>query len=112
MANFPKSFLLVYKDRLLSLFNQEVSKDVARISEYRGVACVLKIAMRRREECIGELKALDDCEGVVETVRFMEGMQQDDMEKCDHSLLLMKEMEVKAHKKFRFILKLTGYVVD
>ncbi|GJS97365.1 hypothetical protein Tco_0804333 [Tanacetum coccineum] len=90
----------------------EVSEDVARISEYKGVACGLKIAMRRREECIGELKALGDCEGVVETVRFMEGMQQDDMEKCDCSLLLIKEMQVKAREKFRFILKLTGYVVD
>ncbi|GJZ84613.1 hypothetical protein Tco_0649952 [Tanacetum coccineum] len=48
----------------------------------------------------------------VETVRFMEGMQQDGMEKCDHSLLLMKEMEVKACDKSRLILKLSGYVVD
>nr|GEX06195.1 hypothetical protein [Tanacetum cinerariifolium] len=75
----------------------EVSKDVARVKEYTGVACGLKIAMRRREECIRELKTL----GVVKTVRFMEGMQQDDMEKCDRSLLLMKEMEVKAREKSR-----------
>ncbi|GKD17906.1 hypothetical protein Tco_1207064, partial [Tanacetum coccineum] len=90
MANFPKSFPLVYKDRLLSLFNQEVGEDVARIREYRGVACGLKIAMRRREECIGELKALGDCEGAAETVRFMEGMQQDDMEKYEDRKIATK----------------------
>ncbi|GJZ41597.1 hypothetical protein Tco_0588483 [Tanacetum coccineum] len=54
-----------------------------------------------------ELKALGDCEGVIETVRFMEGLQQDDMEKRDRSLLLMREMEVKAREKSRFILKLS-----
>ncbi|GKC63682.1 hypothetical protein Tco_1096280 [Tanacetum coccineum] len=112
MANFPKSFPLVYKDRLLNLFNQEVGEDVARVREYRGVACGLKITMRRREEYIGELKALGDCEGAVETVRFMEGLQVDDMDRYDRSLLLMKEMEVKAREKSRFILKLSGYVVD
>ncbi|GJS75636.1 hypothetical protein Tco_0725517 [Tanacetum coccineum] len=78
----------------------------------RGVACGLKIAMRRREEYIGELKALGGCEGAVETVRFMEGLQQDHMERYDRSLLLMKEMEVKAREKSKFILKLSGYVVD
>ncbi|GJX37664.1 hypothetical protein Tco_0250967 [Tanacetum coccineum] len=112
MADIPKSFPLVHKDRLLDLFNQEVGEDVARVREYRGVACGLKIAMRRREEYIGELKALGGCEGVVETVRFMEGLQQDDMERYDRSLLLMKEMEVKAREKSKFILKLSGYVVD
>ncbi|GJX37662.1 hypothetical protein Tco_0250965 [Tanacetum coccineum] len=112
MANIPKSFPLVHKDRLLDLFNQKVGEDVARVREYRGVACGLKIAMRRREEYIGELKALGGCEGVVETVRFMEGLQQDDMERYDRSLLLMKEMEVKAREKSKFILKLSGAKVQ
>ncbi|GJV66824.1 hypothetical protein Tco_1482333 [Tanacetum coccineum] len=101
MTDFPKSFPLVHKDRLLCLFNQEVGEDVARVREYRGVAYVLKIAMRRREECIGELKALGDCEGVAETMRFMERMQLDDIDKCNRSLLLMKEMEDKAREKSR-----------
>ncbi|GKD58307.1 hypothetical protein Tco_1295816, partial [Tanacetum coccineum] len=90
----------------------KVGEDVARVTEYRGVACGLQIAMRRREECIGELKALVDCEGAAETVRFMERMQLDDMDKCNHSLLLMREMKDKAREKSRFILKLNGYVVD
>ncbi|GKA41915.1 hypothetical protein Tco_0734575 [Tanacetum coccineum] len=112
MTTFPKSFPLVFKDRLLDLFNQEVGEDLARVREYRGVVFGLNIGMRRREECIGELKALGDCEDVTETVRFMERLQQDDMEKRDRSLLLMREMEVKAREKSRFILKLSGYVMD
>ncbi|GKD70303.1 hypothetical protein Tco_1324393 [Tanacetum coccineum] len=86
MADVPKSFPLVHKDRLLCLFNQEVGEDVAR--------------------------ALGDCEGVAEIVRFMEQMQLDDMDKCNRSLLLMREMEDKAREKSRFILKLSGYVVN
>ncbi|GKF22157.1 hypothetical protein Tco_0074479, partial [Tanacetum coccineum] len=77
----------------------EVGEDVARIRECRGVACGLKIVMRRREECIGKLKALGDCEGAAKTVRFMEAMQLDDMHKCNRSLLLMNEMEDKALEK-------------
>ncbi|GJT08690.1 high-affinity nitrate transporter 3.1-like protein [Tanacetum coccineum] len=50
MADIPKSFPLVHKDRLLDLFNQEVGEDVARVREYKGVACGLKIAMRMREK--------------------------------------------------------------
>ncbi|GJX30556.1 hypothetical protein Tco_0238635 [Tanacetum coccineum] len=57
--------------------------------------------MRRREECIGKLKALGDCEGAAKTVRFMEAMQLDDMHKCNRSLLLMNEMEDKAREKSR-----------
>nr|GFC02058.1 hypothetical protein [Tanacetum cinerariifolium] len=45
---------------------QEVGEDVARVKEYKGVAYGLKIAMQRREEYIGELKALGDCEVAVE----------------------------------------------
>ncbi|GJR46964.1 hypothetical protein Tco_1315067 [Tanacetum coccineum] len=86
MADVPKSFPLVYKDRLLDLFNQEVGEDVAR--------------------------ALGRCEGDVETVKFMEGLQQDDLEKHDRSLLLMREMEAKAREKSNFILRLSGYEVD
>ncbi|GKA81790.1 hypothetical protein Tco_0788482 [Tanacetum coccineum] len=73
MTTFPKSFPLVFKDRLLDLFNQEVGEDLA--------------------------SALGDCEDVIETVRCMERLQQDDTEKRDHSLLLMREMEVKAREK-------------
>ncbi|GJW95980.1 hypothetical protein Tco_0175652 [Tanacetum coccineum] len=112
MADVPKSFPLVYKDRLLDLFNQEVGEDVARLREYKGMVFGLKMSMQRREEYIVELKALGCCEGTVKTVRFIEGLQQDDLERHDHLLLLKREMEVKACEKSKFILRLSGYEVD
>ncbi|GKA35652.1 hypothetical protein Tco_0722143 [Tanacetum coccineum] len=112
MPNVSNRFLLIFKDRLLIVFNEEVGGDVAVIREYRGIACGLRICMGRREECIRELKALGDREGVAETVRFIEGLQADDMDRCNHTLALMTEVEVKAREKSRFILKLSGYEVD
>nr|GEZ03945.1 hypothetical protein [Tanacetum cinerariifolium] len=75
---------------------KEVGEDLAWVQEYRGVVFGLNIAMRRREECSGKLKALGDCEDAIKIVRFIEGLQQDDMEKRDHSLLLMREIEMMA----------------
>ncbi|GJU57548.1 hypothetical protein Tco_1235314 [Tanacetum coccineum] len=90
----------------------ELSFSVGCSSEgWRGIVEMIVFAMVSMTSG-GGVPALGDYEYVVETVRFMEGVQQDDMEKCDRSLLLMKEMEVKARKKSRFILKLTGYVED
>ncbi|GKC34280.1 hypothetical protein Tco_1046664, partial [Tanacetum coccineum] len=74
MPNVPNWFPLVVKDRLLTVFNEEVGGDVAVIREYRGIACGLRISMQKREECIKKLKALGDRQGVAETVRFMEGL--------------------------------------
>nr|GEW96300.1 hypothetical protein [Tanacetum cinerariifolium] len=101
MAAFPKSFPLVFKDCLLDLFNQEIGEDLARVGEYKGVVFGLNIAMRRREECIGELKALGDSEDVIKIVRFMERLQHNDTKKRNRSLLLMRDMEVKTHEKSR-----------
>nr|GEV78854.1 hypothetical protein [Tanacetum cinerariifolium] len=105
MADVLKSFPLVYKDRLLDLFNQEVGEDIARVREYRGVVYGLKLSVKRKEEYIAELKALGRYEGAVKTMRFMKGLQQDDLERHDRLLLLMREMEVKAREKSR----LSGY---
>nr|GEW60691.1 hypothetical protein [Tanacetum cinerariifolium] len=80
--------------------NKEVGGDVTVIREYRGIECCLRISMQKREEFIGELKALGDRQGVAETVRFMKGLQADEMD---------REVEVKAREKSRFILKLSGY---
>nr|GEW56390.1 hypothetical protein [Tanacetum cinerariifolium] len=109
MPNVLNRFLLVLKDRLLTVFNEEVGGDVTVIREYRGIACGLRIVMRKREEYIEELKDLGDRKGVAETVRFMEGLQTDDMDRCNRTLLLMMEVEIKAREKSRFILKLSGY---
>nr|GEU36214.1 hypothetical protein [Tanacetum cinerariifolium] len=100
MPNFLNWFPRVLKDCLLTVFNEEVGGDVAIIGEYRGIACGLRIGMRKREECIRDLKALGDREGVVETVRFMEGLQSDDMDRCNRTLSLLREVEVKTREKF------------
>nr|GEW40874.1 hypothetical protein [Tanacetum cinerariifolium] len=109
MPNVPNRFPLVLKDRLLIVFNEKVSGEVLIIREYRGISCGLRIGMQKREECIRELKALGDHEGVAKTVRFMKGLQADDMDRSNRTLSLMREVEVKAPKKSRFIFKLSGY---
>nr|GEY88089.1 reverse transcriptase domain-containing protein [Tanacetum cinerariifolium] len=87
--------------RLLTVFNEEVGVDVAVIRDYRGIACGLRISIRKREECIEELKALGDRQGVAESVRFMEGLQADEMDRCSRTLSFMREVEVKACEKSR-----------
>nr|GFB99531.1 hypothetical protein [Tanacetum cinerariifolium] len=47
----------------MGVLGRGVGTILVRIRECRGVACGLKIVMRRREDCIGELKAVVDCEG-------------------------------------------------
>nr|GEX42590.1 nucleic acid-binding, OB-fold protein [Tanacetum cinerariifolium] len=74
MPNVPNR--LVVKDRLLTVFNEEVGGDVTIIREYRGVA---------------------------QTVRFMKGLQADEMDRCNRTLSLMREVEVKAREKSRGI---------
>nr|GEZ17865.1 hypothetical protein [Tanacetum cinerariifolium]GEZ35043.1 hypothetical protein [Tanacetum cinerariifolium]GEZ57156.1 hypothetical protein [Tanacetum cinerariifolium] len=83
----PKLNANLLRDRNLTctVTDSKVGEDVAMVREYRGA---------------------------VETVRFMEGLQQDDLERHDRSLLLMREMEVKAREKSKFILRLSGYDVD
>ncbi|GKD07814.1 hypothetical protein Tco_1187499, partial [Tanacetum coccineum] len=65
---------------------QEVGEDVAMVREYWGVVCGLKMSMQRREEYIMELKALSCCKGAIKTMRFMEGLQQDDLKRHDRLL--------------------------
>nr|GEW60690.1 hypothetical protein [Tanacetum cinerariifolium] len=88
-----KRFPLVVKDRLLTVFNEEVGGDVTVIREYRGIECCLRISIQKREEFIGELKALGDRQGVAEIVRFIEGLQVDEMDRCNRTLSLMREVE-------------------
>nr|GEV59343.1 hypothetical protein [Tanacetum cinerariifolium] len=77
--------------------------DVAVIREYRGVACGLRIGIQKREESIKEL---------TKTVRFIKELQADDMDSCNRTLSLIREVEVKAREKSRFILKLSGYEIN
>nr|GEU93757.1 hypothetical protein [Tanacetum cinerariifolium] len=112
MPNVLNRFPLVLKDLLLTVLNEEVARDVAVVREYRGVAYGLRIGIWKREESIKELKALGDREGIDKTVRFMEGLQADDMDSCNRTLSLMREVEVKAREKSRFILKLSALLIS
>ncbi|GJV25300.1 hypothetical protein Tco_1377995 [Tanacetum coccineum] len=94
MANLPNGLLEKDIRGLLGLLKQEVSEDVARVREYRVMACGLKVSLRRRKEHIEELKSLGDSKDVVESVMFLERMQLNDMDKCTRSMLMMKYTEV------------------
>ncbi|GJS29397.1 hypothetical protein Tco_0490017 [Tanacetum coccineum] len=65
-------------------------------------------------ERIGELKALGSCEDVIESVRVLERMQLEDMEKGTRLLLMMKETHLKISENARFILKimLLGWLLE
>ncbi|GJT98936.1 hypothetical protein Tco_1094454 [Tanacetum coccineum] len=85
MSNVLNRFPLVFKDRLLTLFNEEVGGDVVVIREYRGISCGLRFVLGVKEEY--------------------------ESDRCNHTLALMGEVEAKAREKSRFILKLSGYEV-
>nr|GEW41816.1 hypothetical protein [Tanacetum cinerariifolium] len=100
---YKNRFPLVVKDRLLTVFNEEVGGDVTVIREYRGIVYGLRISMRKREQFIRDLKALGNRQGVAETVRFMKGLQADEMDRCNRTLALMREVKVKARENSREI---------
>nr|GEX00345.1 hypothetical protein [Tanacetum cinerariifolium] len=52
-------------------------------------------------KCIEELKALSDRQGIAESVRFMEGLQADEMDRCNRTLSFIREVEVEAREKSR-----------
>ncbi|GJW56919.1 hypothetical protein Tco_0103650 [Tanacetum coccineum] len=86
-------------------------QDVVRVEEYMTLSRGLRDAVRRMHEHIGELKALGSCEDAIESVRFLESMQLEDMEKGTCLLLMMKETHLKISEKARFILKIMCDVV-
>nr|GEV25546.1 hypothetical protein [Tanacetum cinerariifolium] len=91
----------VDKDRLLGYFDQEVREDIARVRVYRAIANGLRITVRRRRECICRLEALGNCQDAIDTIRFWERMQLDDVEKGTRALLMMRETESKIREKAR-----------
>ncbi|GJQ90603.1 hypothetical protein Tco_0001742 [Tanacetum coccineum] len=100
----------VDKDHLLGYFNQEVREDIARLREYMAIASGLRITVRRRRERICRLKALGNCQDAIDTIRFWERMQLDDVEKGTRALLMMRESEAKIREKAGFILNLRNVV--
>ncbi|GKE34581.1 hypothetical protein Tco_1453903 [Tanacetum coccineum] len=83
----------VNKDRLLRNFNQEIREDIARLREYRSIANGLRIVVRRRRQRIDRLEALVNYREAIDTIRFWERMQLEDVEKGTRALLMMRETE-------------------
>nr|GEW42498.1 hypothetical protein [Tanacetum cinerariifolium] len=64
--------------------------------------------VRRLSASIAELRALGDCEDGYKSVRLLERLRLENMEKGIHLRLMMKEMQLKIAKKKNFMLKLRG----
>ncbi|GJV94690.1 hypothetical protein Tco_1546267 [Tanacetum coccineum] len=77
-----------------------------------SIANGLRIVVHRRCQRIDRLEALRNCHEAVDTIRFWERMQLEDMEKGTRALHMMRETEAKIGEKARFILNLKGVVVD
>nr|GEY48602.1 hypothetical protein [Tanacetum cinerariifolium] len=81
--------------------NGEVREDIARVRVYRATANGLRITVRRRRERIRRLEALGNCQDAIDTIRFWERMQLDDVEKGTRALLMMRKTEAKIREKAR-----------
>ncbi|GKC61956.1 hypothetical protein Tco_1089554 [Tanacetum coccineum] len=95
----------VNRDRLLRNFNQEIREDIARLREYRSIANGLRIVVRRRRQRVDRLEALRNCREAVDTIRFWERMQLEDVEKGTRALLMMRETEAKIGEKARTVIE-------
>nr|GEU58849.1 hypothetical protein [Tanacetum cinerariifolium] len=79
-----ESVLQVLKERLLLLLAREVCKDVRKVGEYRKMSRELEESVRRLNVFIAELRALGNYGDDYESLRFLERMQLESMEKGVH----------------------------
>ncbi|GKD75424.1 hypothetical protein Tco_1333706 [Tanacetum coccineum] len=96
------------RERLLMLLAREVCVDVGKVGEYRRMSRELRESVRRPSACIAELMALGDCGDGYETVRLLERLRFENMEKDIRLRLMMKETRVKITEKGNFIMMLRG----
>ncbi|GJQ90939.1 hypothetical protein Tco_0002078 [Tanacetum coccineum] len=82
------------RERLLMLLAREVCVDVGKVGEYRRMSRELRESVRRPSACIAELRALGDCGDGYETVRLLEHLRLENMEKNIHLRLMMKETQM------------------
>nr|GEU82293.1 eukaryotic translation initiation factor 3 subunit B-like [Tanacetum cinerariifolium] len=80
-------------------FDLGMTNGVSRVREYRAIAAGLRITVYKRRERICRLEALRNCQEVINTIRFWERMQIEDVEKGTCTLLMMREMEAKIREK-------------
>ncbi|GKG15156.1 hypothetical protein Tco_0354756, partial [Tanacetum coccineum] len=71
-----------------------------------------RIVVRRRRQRILQLEALGNCREALDTIRFWERMQLEDVEKGTRALHMIRETQAKIGEKARFILNLRGVVVE
>nr|GEW01953.1 hypothetical protein [Tanacetum cinerariifolium] len=98
-------------ERLVFLLAREVVEDIRKVGEYRRMPHELRHSIGRFGAFITKLKALGDSGDNFESLRFLERLQLECMEKGVRLRLMMKETQLKISEKSNFILKLRGDVV-
>ncbi|GJW71032.1 hypothetical protein Tco_0127949 [Tanacetum coccineum] len=67
-----------------SVVEEGAGESVPQVGEYRRMSRELKESVRRLNVFIAELRALGNCGDDYESLRFLERMQLESMEKCVH----------------------------
>ncbi|GJY85333.1 hypothetical protein Tco_0499359 [Tanacetum coccineum] len=93
-------------ERLLLLLAREVSEDIRKVGEYRRMSHELRGDVRRLSASIAELRDLGDYGDRCESVRLLERLRLENMEKGIRLRLMMKETQLKVIEKGNFMLKL------
>ncbi|GJS34593.1 hypothetical protein Tco_0532975 [Tanacetum coccineum] len=97
------SGVVVTKQRLAFMVNQEIMEDALRVEDYKRMASQLENSVRRKCGYIAALKSRSDGEGSVEDLKFLERMRLEDLEKGTRLLLMMKETEMKIGEKITYV---------
>ncbi|GJT24055.1 hypothetical protein Tco_0893992 [Tanacetum coccineum] len=106
-----ESDIVVSKERLMFLVNQEIMEVALRVEDYKRMARQLKESVRRKCGYIGALKDGPRDVDSNERLKFMERIWLEDMEKGTRLLLMMKETEMKIGEKIDFVTSLGDNVV-
>ncbi|GJV62595.1 hypothetical protein Tco_1473423 [Tanacetum coccineum] len=102
----------VTKDQLIVLFEREVTEDAEKIMEFLRFSSELRVAVRRRDGYIAELRVYRSCDDTLGTIEMLSRMQLDDMEKDARLLLMARETRIKVDEKTSFIMRMRNRVVD
>ncbi|GKC56442.1 hypothetical protein Tco_1084040 [Tanacetum coccineum] len=97
------SGVVVTKQRLAFMVNQEIMEDALRVEDYKRMASQLENSVRRKCRYIAALKSRSDGEGSVEDLKFLERIRLEDLEKGTRLLLMMKETEMKIGEKITYV---------
>ncbi|GJZ91683.1 hypothetical protein Tco_0663610 [Tanacetum coccineum] len=92
------------RGRLSMVLAREVCVDVRKVGEYQRMLCDL----RRLSVLVAELRGLGDCGDGYESLRLLERLRLENVEKVIRLRLMMKETQLKITEKGKFIKKLRG----